>query len=105
LYPGAKVLDVGSVSVDLSHLVLTLTNPFVHRQGSGYTAAIFHHLVSPGTFERQPVDPGKIVGIDHIPELVEWSLENLKKDGLEKALMNGEIMMVAGDGRKGTFHL
>jgi len=77
LRPGSKVLDVGS--------------------GSGYLTAIFHHLVSPGN--GQPA--GKVVGIDHIAELVDWSVENLKKDGLGSALENDQIKIVAGDGRRG----
>jgi protein-L-isoaspartate(D-aspartate) O-methyltransferase len=77
LQPGSKVLDVGS--------------------GSGYLTAIFHHLVSPG--DGQPT--GKVVGIDHITELVDSSIENLKNDGLAPALDSGQIEMVTGDGRKG----
>lgn len=77
LQPGSRVLDVGS--------------------GSGYLTAIFHHLVSPGN--GQPT--GKVVGIDHIAELVDWSVENLNKDKLGPALDSGQIEMVAGDGRKG----
>jgi len=70
LQPGMKVLDVGS--------------------GSGYTCALFHHLVSgPST--------AKVVGIDHIQQLVDWSVKNLKSDGLE----GGVLEMVCGDGRKG----
>ncbi|KAF8957853.1 Pcmt1-prov protein [Flammula alnicola] len=72
LRPGAKVLDVGS--------------------GSGYLVAVLHRLVSPG---------GKVVGIEHIKELVDFSVENLKKDGLGAAVGNGEIVMIAGDGRLG----
>ena len=44
---------------------------------------------------------GKVVGIDHIPELVDWSKQNLKADGLGGKVDNEEIMMVCGDGRKG----
>lgn len=77
LQAGSKVLDVGS--------------------GSGYLTAILHHLVSPGN--GQPV--GKVVGIDHISELVDWSVENLRKDGLGPALESGQVEMIAGDGRKG----
>jgi protein-L-isoaspartate(D-aspartate) O-methyltransferase len=77
LQPGSKVLDVGS--------------------GSGYLSAIFHHLVSPG--DGQPT--GKVVGIDHMAELVDWSVENLKRDGLGPALESGQIQMITGDGRKG----
>jgi len=75
LQPGAKVLDVGS--------------------GSGYLTAVFHHLVS------SEGKTGKVVGIEHIPELVEFSVENLKKDRLGKALEGEEIEMVIGDGRQG----
>lgn len=57
---------------------------------------MLHHLVSA---EGQS---GKVVGIDHIPELVDWSIQNLKQDGLEQALESKEIEMVAGDGRLGT---
>ncbi|KDR79838.1 hypothetical protein GALMADRAFT_241928 [Galerina marginata CBS 339.88] len=72
LRPGSKVLDVGS--------------------GSGYLVAVLHELVSPG---------GKVVGIDHIQELVDSSVENLTKDGRGDAIKRGEIVMLAGDGRLG----
>ncbi|KIY64243.1 Pcmt1-prov protein [Cylindrobasidium torrendii FP15055 ss-10] len=72
LRPGAKVLDVGS--------------------GSGYLAAVFLHLVSPA---------GTVVGIEHISELTEWSIENLKKDGLSEALHSKNMQIITGDGRRG----
>ncbi|KAJ8082996.1 hypothetical protein PM082_008857 [Marasmius tenuissimus] len=72
LRPGAKVLDVGS--------------------GSGYLVAVLHHLVSPS---------GKVIGIEHVEELVEWSRENMLKDGLKDELDSGKIQLIAGDGRKG----
>jgi len=75
LRPGAKVLDVGS--------------------GSGYLTAVFHHLVS------SDGQHGKVTGIEHVPELVEWSEVNLKNDGLGHALENKEIEMIDGDGRLG----
>ncbi|EMD35392.1 hypothetical protein CERSUDRAFT_116167 [Gelatoporia subvermispora B] len=74
LRPGAHVLDVGS--------------------GSGYLCAVLHHLVSDNA-------NGKVVGIEHIPELAEWSKENLRRDGLGPALDDGRIEIIAGDGRKG----
>ncbi|EEB92493.1 hypothetical protein MPER_08986 [Moniliophthora perniciosa FA553] len=71
LKPGAKVLDIGS--------------------GSGYLVAVLHHLV----------EGGKVVGIEHVEELVDWSISNLKRDGLGTALESQQIKVVAGDGRKG----
>lgn len=91
--PGAHILDVGS--------------------GSGYTVAVFHHLLNlpsqpypiastvPESSSNTPPTTGVVVGIDHISELVDFSVQNLKKDGLGKALEDGQITMVAGDGRKG----
>jgi len=61
--------------------------------GSGYLCAVFHHLVDDGT--------GRVAGIEHIPELVERSLLNLKADGLFGQLDSGQIEIVAGDGRLG----
>lgn len=80
LHPGAKVLDVGS--------------------GSGYLTAVLHYIVS----SDDPSKPGKVVGIDHIPELVQSSVQNLKADGLGKALENGQIEMITGDGRQGLWN-
>jgi protein-L-isoaspartate(D-aspartate) O-methyltransferase len=53
LHPGARVLDVGS--------------------GSGILVALFSRLVGP---------EGRVVGIEHVQELVDWSRENVEKDGL-----------------------
>ena len=53
-----------------------------------------------------PTDPqgaqSRVVGIDHIPELVDWSLSNLRRDGLGEAIDAGRIVMITGDGRKGA---
>ncbi|KAA1474486.1 protein-L-isoaspartate O-methyltransferase [Dentipellis sp. KUC8613] len=76
LRPGARVLDVGS--------------------GSAYLCSVFHRLVTTSDGAK-----GRVVGIEHIPELVEWSKENVRKDGLGAALDDGEIILVAGDGRQG----
>ena len=70
--PGACVLDAGS--------------------GSGYLAAVLRHLVSLGS---------KVVGIDHIPALLDRSVQNLKNDGIGAAIDKGELVMVAGDGMEG----
>ncbi|TBU46696.1 Pcmt1-prov protein [Dichomitus squalens] len=79
LKPGARVLDVGS--------------------GSGYLCAVLYQLL------QDPGDPrsaeSKVFGIEHIPELVDWSLGNLRRDGLGEAIDQGKIKVISGDGRKG----
>ena len=53
-------------------------------------------------FFEQVGPSGKAVGIDHIPELVDDSVKNVKKDpALARLLETGQIKLVAGDGRKG----
>jgi len=47
-------------------------------------------------------DTGKVVGIEHIEELVKWSIDNVRRvPGLASRLDDGRIKIVAGDGRKG----
>jgi protein-L-isoaspartate(D-aspartate) O-methyltransferase len=71
LKPGAKVLDVGS--------------------GSGYLTACMAHLVRPG---------GKAIGVEHIQELVDKSIVNIKKNN--KDLFDQGILEIhKGDGRQG----
>jgi protein-L-isoaspartate(D-aspartate) O-methyltransferase len=68
---GDRVLDVGS--------------------GSGYLTACMAHMVGAS---------GVAVGIDHIPELVDKSMENVRKGNPE--LLEGErMLLIAGDGRQG----
>ncbi|KAJ7701851.1 Pcmt1-prov protein [Mycena rosella] len=84
LRPGAKVLDIGS--------------------GSGYLCAVLHNLVSSYAQEdpTKVAVAGKVIGIDHIPELVDWSLQNLKKDDrTRRAVENKQIEIHVGDGRLG----
>jgi protein-L-isoaspartate(D-aspartate) O-methyltransferase len=71
LKPGAKVLDVGS--------------------GSGYLVACFSKMME---------DKGKVIGIDYVKPLVEWSIKNMRKShgGL---LEKGIIRLKLGDGWKG----
>lgn len=57
LEPGATVMDIGC--------------------GSGYTAAILAHLVG---------NRGRVIAIDHIPELVQLAKRNVVK--LDKSLLN-----------------
>jgi len=72
LKPGSSALDVGS--------------------GSGYLSACMAHLVG---------EKGKVVGIDHVSQLVDMSVTNIKKDGKEHLLQSGQLSMVVGDGRQG----
>ncbi|PIK33289.1 putative protein-L-isoaspartate(D-aspartate) O-methyltransferase-like isoform X2 [Apostichopus japonicus] len=69
LTEGSTVLDVGS--------------------GSGYLTACMAVMVG---------ETGKVVGIDHIPELVRGATENIRRSNPE--LMD-RIKMVVGDGRQG----
>ncbi|KAJ9579029.1 hypothetical protein L9F63_024864 [Diploptera punctata] len=71
LKEGERALDVGS--------------------GSGYLTVCMALMVG---------ETGLAVGIDHIPELVEFSRHNVEKDkpGL---LENNQLKLIVGDGRKG----
>ncbi|CZT18547.1 related to protein-L-isoaspartate(D-aspartate) O-methyltransferase [Ramularia collo-cygni] len=73
LKPGARVLDVGS--------------------GSGYLTHVLAELVKPG---------GTVVGIEHIQPLVDMGATNTSKspEG-SKLLRQGGIKYVKGDGRQG----
>jgi len=70
-FQGAKVLDVGS--------------------GSGYLTACMAYLVRPN---------GKAIGIEHIQELVDRSIDNIKKN--HKALFDEGLLEIhKADGRYG----
>ncbi|XP_027200103.1 protein-L-isoaspartate (D-aspartate) O-methyltransferase isoform X2 [Dermatophagoides pteronyssinus] len=71
LVEGETVLDVGS--------------------GSGYLTACMAMMVGP---------QGKAIGIEHIPELVTKSLENIKKANAD-LLSSKRVVIKVGDGRKG----
>lgn len=45
---------------------------------------------------------GKVIGIEHLPELSALSKANIGKDPEHKKMMDsGELVIVTGDGRKG----
>lgn len=78
-----------------THTALENTLPYVHPgatvvivgSGSGYLAAVLHHLVSPMHSSDNPNLPqGKVIGIDHIPDVAERSKYNLENDGLGAGL-------------------
>ncbi|KAI5790345.1 protein-L-isoaspartate O-methyltransferase [Pyronema domesticum] len=71
LKPGAKVLDVGS--------------------GSGYLCAVFGEMVKPN---------GLVVGIEHIPQLVNLSLANLQNNTVSSP-SSTVIQILQSDGRLG----
>ena len=73
LHPSSSVLDVGS--------------------GSGFLTHVLANLVEPG---------GRVVGIDHIQALVDLANRNASSnEGGREALSTGRIKFVKGDGRKG----
>ena len=59
--------------------------------GSGYLTACMAEMVG---------ENGKVVGIDHIPQLTEMSQENIRK-GNSNLLDSSRILLVTGDGREG----
>ena len=59
--------------------------------GSGYLTACMAEMVG---------KTGKVVGIEHIPELVEQSKQNIKR-GNADLLESGQVVLVTGDGRQG----
>ncbi|KAJ2774367.1 hypothetical protein IWQ57_000854 [Coemansia nantahalensis] len=71
LQPGMHALDVGS--------------------GSGYLSACMASMVGAG---------GRVIGIDHIPELVQGSQTALERNYPEW-VRDGRVQVVVGDGRQG----
>ena len=69
LTPGCRALDVGS--------------------GSGFLSAAMAELVGP---------TGSVVGIDHIPDLVEWSRENVRRDQKQSLVEAGVLELHVRDG-------
>lgn len=76
LKPGAKVLDIGS--------------------GSGYLTHVLAELVKPN---------GRIIGIDHVQELVDLADTNMRKSQEGRSLQeSGAAKFVKADGRLGYSH-
>jgi len=74
LKPGNRALDVGS--------------------GSGYLAACMARMVAEGGA------PGKVVGVEHVAELVQNSIQSVKRVDPD-LLSSGVLQLNVGDGRKG----
>lgn len=77
--PGSRVLDIGS--------------------GSGYLTHVFANLVT----DRSTNDAsGQVIGVDHIPELVDLALANMSKSEQGRTLLNsGKVKFITADGRLG----
>ena len=68
LHPSARILDIGS--------------------GSGYLTHVLANLLG---------QEGRVVGIDHIKELVEMSRKNMAKSAAGKEMQeSGKVKLVAG---------
>jgi protein-L-isoaspartate(D-aspartate) O-methyltransferase len=76
LKPNCRVLDIGS--------------------GSGYLTACFSRLIQ----THSPDDPGLVIGVEHHPKLVEFSIKNLNSDD-RTFLSEGKVKIVKSDGREG----
>ncbi|MCJ1432607.1 hypothetical protein MMC27_001964 [Xylographa pallens] len=73
LHPDSKVLDVGS--------------------GSGYLTHVLANLIEPD---------GKVIGVDHIQGLVDLANRNMGKGAEGKELLtSGRVQFIKADGRKG----
>lgn len=82
LYPTARVLDIGS--------------------GSGYLTHVLARLVAETSDEDKIQPGGKVIGIDHIQPLVNLARENMSKSKDGRAMLEkGRVEFVCGDGRKG----
>ena len=84
LTPGARILDIGS--------------------GSGYLTHVLAELVfsSPTSATPAPSSRAKVVGLEHISALRNMGERNMRKseDG-KRFLEDGKVQFVKGDGRKG----
>ncbi|KAL1303179.1 hypothetical protein AAFC00_006605 [Neodothiora populina] len=73
LHPGSRVLDIGS--------------------GSGYLTHVLAELIKPG---------GRVIGVEHIQALVDMGQRNAGKSAEGRGLLSsGSMEFVLGDGRKG----
>lgn len=80
--PNSRILDVGS--------------------GSGYLTACFARLLKAKMIESGNVECGSgfVIGIEHHPKLVEFSIGNLNSDD-PKLIEEGKVKIIQGDGRLG----
>jgi protein-L-isoaspartate(D-aspartate) O-methyltransferase len=82
LHPGSRVLDIGS--------------------GSGYLTHVLANLITDQNSTSPDQPDSHVIGIDHIQELVDLANANMKKspDGCE-LIESSNVKFVKGDGRLG----
>lgn len=64
--------------------------------GSGYLTACFAVMVGPH---------GRAVGVEHIPELVAYSIKNVQNSAAAPLLQKGSLSMHVGGMRPNNLHL
>jgi len=81
-------------ALDCICLLLNSLSLFVSEffSGTGYLTACFALMVGP---------EGRAVGVEHIPELVATSIENIKKSAAAPQLNDGSLSIHIADGREG----
>ncbi|KAL2816858.1 protein-L-isoaspartate O-methyltransferase [Aspergillus cavernicola] len=80
LKPGSRVLDIGSGSGYLTHVIANL-------------------VVDPPSSEGSK---GQVIGVDHIPELVDLAHNNMRKSEEGRSLLDSErVKFITTDGRRG----
>jgi protein-L-isoaspartate(D-aspartate) O-methyltransferase len=80
LKPGSQVLDIGS--------------------GSGYLTHVLANLVTDPS--ATDVLDSHVIGVDHIPELVELAHNNMRKSDEGRSLLDsGKVKFITADGRLG----
>ena len=78
LKPGSRVLDVGA--------------------GSGYLTHVFANMAQ---LDSSSAD-GQVIGIDHIPELMDLARNNMRKSKEGRDLLDsGKVQFITADGRLG----
>lgn len=92
LQPGMRALDVGSGSffdlIDMwkSSLGIQINNQLMFV-GTGYLTGCFALMVG---------DEGRVVGVEHIPELVDMSIKNIEKSVTASFLKKGSLSLHVG---------
>lgn len=82
LTPTSKVLDIGS--------------------GSGYLTHVLANLLTPSNPTSHTTPSGIVIGIDHIPALTTLATTNMSKFPAGRSMLSsGLVKFVTGDGRKG----